>query len=122
MTRNYNQYPIYLPSLLIIRSIYLMAIAELAKCTMLRGLFSTIPNGATIKNVFGKRTICSTTPLWKKKMPDRPAPIDEADFTEVFLHGSGPGGQKIVSLSLIESSTKNPQLILYRTKLPPQFS
>ncbi|RAL62312.1 hypothetical protein DID88_004878 [Monilinia fructigena] len=28
-------------------------------------------------------------------MPDRPAPIDEADFTEVFLHGSGPGGQKI---------------------------
>ncbi|KAF7907764.1 uncharacterized protein EAF01_005350 [Botrytis porri] len=42
-----------------------------------------------------KRSICNTTPLWKKKMPDRPPPIDEADFTEVFLHGSGPGGQKI---------------------------
>lgn len=30
-------------------------------------------------------------------MPPRPGPVDESEFTEVFLHGSGPGGQKIVS-------------------------
>ncbi|KAI0998971.1 hypothetical protein K3495_g9226 [Podosphaera aphanis] len=30
-----------------------------------------------------------------KKMPDRPPPVAEAAFTEVFLKGSGPGGQKI---------------------------
>lgn len=29
-------------------------------------------------------------------MPPRPGPVDESEFTEVFLHGSGPGGQKIV--------------------------
>ncbi|KAG4027716.1 hypothetical protein MFRU_027g00090 [Monilinia fructicola] len=72
--------------------------------TMLRGLLSKIPKGVvSLENataiysssIIIKRSICSTTPLWKKKMPDRPAPIDEADFTEVFLHGSGPGGQKI---------------------------
>ncbi|KAA8573153.1 hypothetical protein EYC84_003667 [Monilinia fructicola] len=71
---------------------------------MLRGLLSIIPKGVvSLENataiysssIIIKRSICSTTPLWKKKMPDRPAPIDEADFTEVFLHGSGPGGQKI---------------------------
>ncbi|KAI9646768.1 hypothetical protein NHQ30_004767 [Ciborinia camelliae] len=69
---------------------------------MLRGLFSIVPKGASLKNAASvnsssiiKRSICNTAPLWKKKMPDRPAPIDEADFTEVFLHGSGPGGQKI---------------------------
>ncbi|EKD13515.1 uncharacterized protein L3040_008617 [Drepanopeziza brunnea f. sp. 'multigermtubi'] len=28
-------------------------------------------------------------------MPDRPQPVDESEFTEVFLKGSGPGGQKI---------------------------
>ncbi|QSZ35827.1 hypothetical protein DSL72_006949 [Monilinia vaccinii-corymbosi] len=71
---------------------------------MLRRLLSTIPKGVVgLENATAvysssiaiKRNICNTTPLWKKKMPDRPAPIDEADFTEVFLHGSGPGGQKI---------------------------
>ncbi|PBP23895.1 hypothetical protein BUE80_DR005273 [Diplocarpon rosae] len=34
-------------------------------------------------------------PAWAKKMPDRPKPVDESDFTEAFLKGSGPGGQKI---------------------------
>ncbi|KAK6584555.1 hypothetical protein PZA11_002779 [Diplocarpon coronariae] len=29
-------------------------------------------------------------------MPDRPQPVDETEFTEAFLKGSGPGGQKIV--------------------------
>ncbi|KAI9049484.1 hypothetical protein LZ554_006515 [Drepanopeziza brunnea f. sp. 'monogermtubi'] len=28
-------------------------------------------------------------------MPDRPQPVDESEFTEAFLKGSGPGGQKI---------------------------
>ncbi|TEY45010.1 hypothetical protein BOTCAL_0337g00060 [Botryotinia calthae] len=72
---------------------------------MLRGLLSVVSRGTVLENVTAvnsnsiiKRNICNTTPLWKKKMPDRPAPIDEADFTEVFLHGSGPGGQKIESL------------------------
>lgn len=30
-------------------------------------------------------------------MPDRPGPVDEKEFSEAFLKGSGPGGQKIVS-------------------------
>lgn len=86
---------------------------------MLRGLLSKIPKGVvSLENataiysssIIIKRSICSTTPLWKKKMPDRPAPIDEADFTEVFLHGSGPGGQKIVSFPpFIKFSIENPQ-------------
>lgn len=89
-----------------------MALGGLARCTMLRRLLSIIvptgvgglkKNATAIKSsAIIKRNICSTTPLWKKKMPDRPAPIDEADFTEVFLHGSGPGGQKIVSQSFIQ--------------------
>ncbi len=29
-------------------------------------------------------------------MPDRPKPPPQEEFTEVFLKGSGPGGQKIV--------------------------
>lgn len=41
---------------------------------------------------FSKTALC-----WKKKMPDRPPPIDENEFSEAFLKGSGPGGQKIVS-------------------------
>ncbi|KHJ36305.1 putative peptidyl-trna hydrolase domain-containing protein [Erysiphe necator] len=28
-------------------------------------------------------------------MPDRPGPVDEKEFSEAFLKGSGPGGQKI---------------------------
>ncbi|ESZ92295.1 hypothetical protein SBOR_7335 [Sclerotinia borealis F-4128] len=69
---------------------------------MLRGLLSMVHKGASLENAIAvnsgsirKRGICSTIPLWKKKMPDRPPPVNEADFTEVFLHGSGPGGQKI---------------------------
>lgn len=91
-------------------TIYFMAIGRLSTCTMLRGLLSVVSRGTVLENVTAvnsnsiiKRSICNTTPLWKKKMPDRPAPIDEADFTEVFLHGSGPGGQKIVSLPAIAS-------------------
>jgi peptide chain release factor len=32
-------------------------------------------------------------------MPDRPPPVSEDEFTESYLKGSGPGGQKIVSQS-----------------------
>ncbi|TVY29043.1 putative peptide chain release factor-like protein, mitochondrial [Lachnellula hyalina] len=42
-----------------------------------------------------KCSITTTSAKWVKKMPDRPKPPPEDEFTEVFLHGSGPGGQKI---------------------------
>ncbi|EPE34613.1 Release factor [Glarea lozoyensis ATCC 20868] len=45
-------------------------------------------------HVFG-RSLSATPAQWKKKMPDRPKPPPEKEFTEAFLHGSGPGGQKI---------------------------
>jgi len=38
----------------------------------------------------------STTPLQSAKaMPQRPPPVPEEEFTEAFLCGTGPGGQKI---------------------------
>jgi len=45
-----------------------------------------------------QRGIAATSSVWVKKMPDRPPPVNEDDFTEAFLKGSGPGGQKIVGL------------------------
>lgn len=40
----------------------------------------------------------TTTALQRvKAMPRRPAAIPEEEFTEAFLCGTGPGGQKIVS-------------------------
>jgi protein subunit release factor B len=50
-------------------------------------------------HVFG-RGLSATPAQWKKKMPDRPKPPPEKEFTEAFLHGSGPGGQKIVRVLL----------------------
>ncbi|KFY74141.1 hypothetical protein V499_05819 [Pseudogymnoascus sp. VKM F-103] len=41
------------------------------------------------------RLISTATPRLVKAMPQRPAPIPEEEFTEAFLCGSGPGGQKI---------------------------
>lgn len=46
---------------------------------------------------FAIRNFVSGDVLGKKQMPPRPPPVDESEFTEVFLCGSGPGGQKIVS-------------------------
>lgn len=46
------------------------------------------------------RRITTSLPLWVKKMPDRPKLVDEAEFTESFLKGSGPGGQKIARSSI----------------------
>jgi hypothetical protein len=37
-------------------------------------------------------------------MPDRPKPLNEDEFTEAFLKGSGPGGQKIVSATQLNVS------------------
>jgi protein subunit release factor B len=50
-----------------------------------------------LKSWVSTRSINVSTAQWAKKMPDRPKPLHEEDFTEAFLKGSGPGGQKIVS-------------------------
>ena len=47
-----------------------------------------------------KRSFTAANPIWAKKMPDRPPPVNEDEFTESYLKGSGPGGQKIVSQTL----------------------
>lgn len=44
-----------------------------------------------------KRALSSSASIWAKKMPNRPPLVNEEEFTESFLKGSGPGGQKIVS-------------------------
>ncbi|KAK0100092.1 hypothetical protein ONS95_013096 [Cadophora gregata] len=75
---------------------------------MIRGWLSRISKGRRpILETLGGRTllqhptggsargIAATSPTWAKKMPDRPQPLDESEFTEAFLKGSGPGGQKI---------------------------
>jgi len=54
-------------------------------------------NATKVKISFIKgRGISASTAVWAKKMPDRPKLVDEEEFTEAFLKGSGPGGQKIV--------------------------
>ncbi|KAH6715300.1 RF-1 domain-containing protein [Leptodontidium sp. MPI-SDFR-AT-0119] len=69
---------------------------------MIRGRLSCIARGRPILEILTgcvqkpiARTIAASSPAWAKKMPDRPQPLDESDFTEAFLKGSGPGGQKI---------------------------
>ncbi len=43
----------------------------------------------------------STSPVASlKQMPPRPKPPPEEDIEEYFIHGSGPGGQKIVGSTL----------------------
>lgn len=45
--------------------------------------------------------VFSTSPLASlKQMPPRPKPPPEEDIEEYFIHGSGPGGQKIVGSML----------------------
>jgi hypothetical protein len=61
-------------------------------------------NGPRVGNAIGTaiastgRGIAASSPSWVKKMPDRPALVPEEDFTEKFLCGTGPGGQKIVRI------------------------
>jgi hypothetical protein len=52
-----------------------------------------------VKAAIGSRGITASSPICAKKMPDRPPLVDESEFTEAFLKGSGPGGQKIVCYS-----------------------
>lgn len=51
------------------------------------------------KGSIAKRGIAASSSAWAKKMPDRPPLVNEDEFTESFLKGSGPGGQKIVRYS-----------------------
>lgn len=48
-------------------------------------------------NMVFQRTLCTSPHLQKKQMPRRPV-LDENDVTGSYLKGSGPGGQKIVSV------------------------
>lgn len=61
-----------------------------------------------LKSWVSTRSITGSTSQWAKKMPDRPKPLDEDDFTEAFLKGSGPGGQKIVSGSQLSLFCSEP--------------
>ena len=96
-------------------------------CTMIRGRIFCISRGrssileALKWNPLAQRSIGSpvrgiaaTSSAWAKKMPDRPQPLDESEFTEAFLKGSGPGGQKIVSLLFYLLSTIFPSYLLCR--------
>ncbi|TVY87309.1 putative peptide chain release factor-like protein, mitochondrial, partial [Lachnellula willkommii] len=72
---------------------------SLAKCTMLQEGFRILRRSLVLDHALTsyitKCSITTTSAKWVKKMPDRPKPPPEEEFTEVFLHGSGPGGQKI---------------------------
>jgi hypothetical protein len=85
-----------------LRSDLRTAIAENKICAMIRELLSCIKRRPLLEHLAGSSTaqrgIAATSSSWVKKMPDRPPPVNEDDFTEAFLKGSGPGGQKIVGL------------------------
>lgn len=68
---------------------------------MIQGISSCLRRRPTslenaVNAAIGSRGIAASSPVWVKKMPDRPKLVDESEFTEAFLKGSGPGGQKIV--------------------------
>lgn len=66
---------------------------------MLRSLLSCIKWRPVVQHVVRdsvtRRGIAASMAAWGKKMPDRPPLVHEEEFTESFLKGSGPGGQKI---------------------------
>ncbi len=64
-------------------------------CCSKRSIFAIEDGQIT---AIAKRGIAASTSRCVKKMPDRPALRSEDEFTESFLKGSGPGGQKIVCL------------------------
>ena len=70
------------------------------KCTMLRAALPCLRVVRRLNDVIGngltKRGFAVSPSQLAKKMPDRPPLVAEDDFTEKFLCGSGPGGQKIV--------------------------
>ena len=56
----------------------------------------------------------TTTPVAQKvQYPPRPKPPPESEILESYLKGSGPGGQKIVSLSLREIALPCPEGLIY---------
>lgn len=67
---------------------------------MMRGFLSCVKGRPVVEHVvkrsIAQRGLAASSAVWARKMPDRPPPIDEEEFTEAFLKGSGPGGQKIV--------------------------
>jgi protein subunit release factor B len=72
---------------------------------MIREIFSCVKRGVIryeqrhgVKIPIGRRGIAASSSVRAKKMPDRPPLVNEDEFTESFLKGSGPGGQKIVYL------------------------
>jgi hypothetical protein len=81
-----------------------------------------------VKNWVPKRSIAASTSPWQKKMPDRPKPLDEEEFTESFLKGSGPGGQKIVCVRhwgypiILQNRCEEGANFTLRTKHPLQFN
>ncbi|CZR59998.1 related to polypeptide chain release factors [Phialocephala subalpina] len=66
---------------------------------MIRGLLSHASRRLAIQDapagLIARRGINASCSAWARKMPDRPQLVDEDEFTEAFLKGSGPGGQKI---------------------------
>jgi len=88
---------------------------QISKCTMIRGAFASIRGRKFLENavwgLMARRRIASSTSVWAKKMPDRPPPISEDEFTESFLKGSGPGGQKIVCQRHFNSNPLFPQVV-----------
>lgn len=53
-------------------------------------------NGHNTYSLLGLRAFTATAATLKIKLPPRPKPPPDEEFTEVYLKGSGPGGQKIV--------------------------
>jgi len=47
------------------------------------------------RGIISRRWIAVSSSVCAKAMPPRPALVKEEEFTEAFLKGSGPGGQKI---------------------------
>ncbi|RFU26897.1 hypothetical protein B7463_g9459, partial [Scytalidium lignicola] len=68
------------------------------RCMMLRRFVPKIRHpglkDGLRRPVWGRGIFVSAI-TYAKKMPDRPPPVREDDFTESFLKGTGPGGQKI---------------------------
>lgn len=66
---------------------------------MIRGTLSHACRRLVIQDapirLIARRGIKTSSSGWARKMPDRPPLLDEDEFTEAFLKGSGPGGQKI---------------------------
>lgn len=80
--------------------------------------------GSTSTSIYIAAAPFSTTSPDSKgatRYPPRPKPPPEHEFTEVYLKGSGPGGQKIVCLPLwIPLNFDNPRLYSSDLFLPGQ--